>query len=66
MKFDIPEEGMNLILQILQVAPVAHNIVDPILKALVTQANDPKIQSLAYPAPTPSPEEPTGATTGPT
>jgi hypothetical protein len=56
MKFDIPEDKVNLILSILQQAPVPHIQVDPLLKFLVNQANDKRVQALAYPLLTP--EEP--------
>jgi hypothetical protein len=49
MYFDLKPEFVNGILAVMQKAPVAHEIVDPLLKELVRQANDAKIQSLAYP-----------------
>ena len=57
MKLDLTPEVINGILAILQEAPVPHKIIDPILKELVRQANDAKIQSLAYP-PEPEPAIP--------
>ena len=50
MFFDLKPEFVNGILAVLQESPVPHKIVDPMLKELVRQASDAKIQSLAYPA----------------
>ena len=58
MKLDIPEDKLNQILQIMQQAPVAHLVVDPLLKLIIAQANDKKIQSLAYPPEKPAEETP--------
>lgn len=49
MKFDLKPEIVNGILAIMQEAPVPHKVVDPILKELIRQSQDAKIQSLDYP-----------------
>jgi hypothetical protein len=57
MFFDLKPDFINGMLLVMQKAPVAHEVVDPMLKELVRQANDAKIQSLAYP-PEPEPAIP--------
>jgi len=49
MFLDLKPELINGILAIMQKSPVAHEIVDPMLKEIVRQCNDAKIQSLIYP-----------------
>lgn len=49
MKFDIPEDKINAIMVIMQQAPVPHLQVDPLLRFLINQANDKRVQSMVYP-----------------
>jgi hypothetical protein len=49
MFLDLKPELINGILAVMQKSPVAHEIVDPMLKEIVRQCNDAKIQSLIYP-----------------
>jgi hypothetical protein len=49
MKFDFPTAFVDQVMLVLQEAPVAHKVINPILQEFIRQANDKKIQSLEYP-----------------
>lgn len=49
MKLDLDPQLFNAVISLLQEVSVPHKVVDPVIRALVAQSHDAKVQSLAYP-----------------
>lgn len=49
MKFDLEPVFVQAMINCLQEAPVPHKIIDPMLKQLLSQSTDKRIQSMEYP-----------------
>lgn len=58
MKFDIDENLFQAMIGLMQEAPVPHKVSNPVIQALLAQANDAKIQSLDYRDSKPAVSEP--------
>lgn len=49
MKLDLDPDLFNAVISLLREAPVPHKVGDPVIRALLTQAGDERVQSLEYP-----------------